>query len=75
MVIRTRPTAPRPAPDERIKIMCSADRRTHLVRDVEYGTALADRAGACPALCGHRVVFAAMITPFGPCCRSCAAAP
>ncbi|MCA1674102.1 MAG: hypothetical protein LC799_18525 [Actinobacteria bacterium] len=63
------PTAPRTTP-----VTSVADGRCHRVGDGAYTTGLAARRGRYTALCGHRVVAAALVCPPGPDCRECAAA-
>lgn len=75
MRFRTRrpDTARRPLLGERLELVSTRDGRTHIVRDVDYGQALADRAGWCPAVCGHGVVMASLSTPPGKLCPACIA--
>lgn len=61
-------TAPHAAP-----VTSLADGRCHWVADDAYTAGLASRSGRYTALCGHRVVAAALVCPPGPDCRGCAA--
>ncbi|MDQ3885726.1 MAG: hypothetical protein M3308_01595 [Actinomycetota bacterium] len=51
-----------------------ADGRSHRVTDDAYAAGWAARNGRYVALCGHRVVAAALVCPPGPDCYGCAAA-
>ena len=63
------PTAPRATP-----VTSGADGRCHRVADDAYTAGLTARSGRYTALCGHRVVAAALVCPPGPDCQGCAAA-
>lgn len=63
------PTAPRTT-----LVTSAADGCSHQVADDAYTAGLAARRGRYTALCGHRVVAAALVCPPGPDCRGCAAA-
>jgi len=72
------PTVPAPRwgdGSERIELVSATDGRTHRVVERAYGDALAARAGYCAAVCGHRVVLCALVTPPGPRCGRCAVLP
>ena len=55
-------------------VTSGADGRCHRVADDAYTTGLVARSGRYTALCGHRVVAAALVCPPGPDCQGCAAA-
>ncbi|MDQ3988185.1 MAG: hypothetical protein M3291_03120 [Actinomycetota bacterium] len=51
-----------------------ADGRCHRVADDAYAVGWAAHSGRYVAVCGHRVVAAALVCPPGPDCYGCAAA-
>lgn len=65
----TTSTAPRSIP-----VTSAADGRCHRIADDAYTAGFAERKGRYTALCGHRVLAAAMVCPPGPDCHGCAAA-
>ena len=54
-------------------VTSGADGRCHRVADDAYTAGLVARSGRYTALCGHRVVAAALVCPPGPDCQGCAA--
>ena len=68
------PPVPRAAPVPRTTpVTSSIDGRCHQVTDDAYTTGLTTRSGRYTALCGHRVLAAALVCPPGPDCWGCAA--
>ena len=55
--------------------MSAADRRTHYATDLDYGAALAARIEIVPVVCGAQIRLCALVTPPGPLCPHCIAAP